>query len=402
LETPVRESPGESRLTEARSRRLTILRTAPRAAAILIAAALAFATAHSQTPRNAELDRIRGEIASLKRRLDVVRSETKTAQRELETVDLELGIRSRELQIAVDMQAQLEEQQRVVEGQIADLAPRIANEKRFLGRRLVALYRMGGLSYLRIFLSIDDTRDPLRAISMLSYLVARDARAVSRFQSTREQLTAKREDLAERQRHTAEMRRVVEDRRRAVEQAHADKARLLASLQSQSTQSEKQLADLEEKAKRLERLVGVLQKQRNGVASAADIRSFQGALSWPVKGKVLESFGLQRDPKFATVTTSNGLKIASPAGAEVRAVFNGTVLFSQWFKGYGNLIILDHGNRVFSLYGNLKVPSIAVGDRVAAGQTIAGVGESEDARAGYLYFEIRQNNKPEDPRKWLR
>jgi len=117
---------------------------------------------------------------------------------------------------------------------------------------------------------------------------------------------------------------------------------------------------------------------------------------------VIESFGRQVDPKFSTVTFNNGLKIAAPPGSEVRSVFTGTVLFSQWFKGYGNLIILDHGNRVVSIYGNLKSPAVAVGDRVSAGQAIAGVGESEEARAGYLYFEIRQDNKPDDPRKWLR
>jgi len=87
---------------------------------------------------------------------------------------------------------------------------------------------------------------------------------------------------------------------------------------------------------------------------------------------------------------------------EVRAIYPGTVLFSQWFKGYGNLVILDHGNRVFSLYGNLKSPLVAAGDRVNGGQMIAGVGESDEAQAGYLYFEIRQDNRPEDPQKWLR
>jgi septal ring factor EnvC (AmiA/AmiB activator) len=96
------------------------------------------------------------------------------------------------------------------------------------------------------------------------------------------------------------------------------------------------------------------------------------------------------------------VKIAAAPGLPVRAVFQGTVLFSQWFKGYGNLIVLDHGHRVFSLYGNLKSPAVAVGDRVAAGQPIAGVGESEEAPPGLLYFEIRQDNRPEDPQQWLR
>ena len=116
----------------------------------------------------------------------------------------------------------------------------------------------------------------------------------------------------------------------------------------------------------------------------------------------MEAFGRQRNPKFATYTMNNGLKIASTARAPVRSVFQGTVLFSQWFKGYGNLIILDHGNRVFSLYGNVAGPSVVPGDRVSTGQAIAGVGEGEDAESAYLYFEIRQDNRPEDPTEWLR
>jgi septal ring factor EnvC (AmiA/AmiB activator) len=198
------------------------------------------------------------------------------------------------------------------------------------------------------------------------------------------------------------MRRVVEQRRADVVTARQQKARMLAVLQLRGSQSEKQLAELEEKARRLERLIDVLSRQQSGKAPPADIRSVQGALSWPVAGKVLEAFGRQRDPKFDTVTFNNGWRIAADPGTEVHAVFSGTVLFSQWFKGYGNLIIVDHGNRVVSLYGNLKSPSVAPGDRVGAGQTIARVGESEEAQLGYLYFEIRQENRPEDPQKWLR
>jgi septal ring factor EnvC (AmiA/AmiB activator) len=121
-----------------------------------------------------------------------------------------------------------------------------------------------------------------------------------------------------------------------------------------------------------------------------------------VDGKVIERFGKQRNPKFSTYTVNNGLKNEAAAGTQVRAVFQGTVLFSQWFKGYGNLIILDHGNRIFSLYGNLKQSGVAVGDRIVTGQPIAGVGESEETATGHLYFEIRQDNHPEDPQKWLR
>jgi septal ring factor EnvC (AmiA/AmiB activator) len=356
----------------------------------------------AQAPRNADLEKIRGEIARLRQRLDAVKSQQQSAQQQLEEADLELGIRSRELEIAVDLQTRLEQEQKNVEGQIGELGGRIARQKKFLAKRLGALYRLGGLSYLRLMLSVDDRGDPIEAMSMLSYLVSRDARAVSRFQASRVQLAARVADLGERRKRVAAMRSVVEQRRRDVAGAVAQQQRVLASLRQEGTRSEQRIAELEEKAKRLERLVDTLSKQRQGLAPATDVRALQGALPWPVQGKVIEQFGKHVDAKFATSTFSNGLKIAASPGTAVQAVYPGTVLFSQWFKGYGNLVILDHGNRVFSLYGNLKSPAVAAGDHVSAGQAIAGVGEAEDARSGYLYFEIRQDNRPEDPRKWLR
>ncbi|MEA2417633.1 MAG: murein hydrolase activator [Thermoanaerobaculia bacterium] len=373
-----------------------------RAIAVALLLAISITAAHSQTARNADLARIRADIARLRTRLDDLRTQTRSAEHDLEEADVELSIRTNELQLAVNMQSQLEEQRRETESQIAAIAPRIAREKDFLRKRLAALYRLGGLSYVRMMLSIDDRRDPVQAMSMLSFLVSRDARAVTRFQAEREQLRARTIELAGREQKVAAARRIVEQRQRAVAAARADKERTLLSLRNQGNESEQKLADLEEKAKRLEHLLDALSRQNGAATAATDIRSVQGALAWPVQGKIIEHFGKQRNAKFSTVTFSNGLKIAAAPGAEVRSVFAGTVLFSQWFKGYGNLVILDHGNRVFSLYGNLKSPAVAIGDRVNAGQALAGVGESEDAHSGYLYFEIRQDNKPEDPQKWLR
>jgi septal ring factor EnvC (AmiA/AmiB activator) len=373
-----------------------------KALALALIVAISLPAAVGQTSRDADLTRIRGEIAKLRKRLDDVRTQTRSAEHDLEEADLELSIRTGELQLAVDMQSQLEQQQREIETEVATLTPRIAHHKQFLRKRLAALYRLGGLSYLRLLLSIDERRDPVKAVSMLSFLVSHDAHAVMRFQGEREQLRARYTELADRHRQLAGVRQMVEERQRAMASARAAKEKVLRSLQSEGSHGEEKLAGLEEKAKRLEHLLDVLSRQNGGTPAAIDIRSVAGALAWPLKGKIVEQFGKQRNPKFSTVTFNNGLKIAAAAGTEVHAVFAGTVLFSQWFKGYGNLVILDHGNRVFSLYGNLKVPSLLVGSHVDAGQTIAGVGESEDMQSGFLYFEIRQDNKPEDPQKWLR
>ncbi len=365
-------------------------------------ALLCLPVAHSQTAGNPDLDRIRGEIAHLRQQLDEVRARTQTAEQELEAVDLELGIRTRELEIAERLEAVLEQQQNDLAGQIRALAVRIGAQRSFLRKRLVALYRLGRLSYVRILLSIDERRDPIDAMSMLTYLASRDARAIADFNVMTRQLRTRSVELADRQRKVAQARQVIQQRQQAVAAVRARKEHLVTLLRREGSKSEEQIANLEEKAVRLERLIDVLSRQSAGAPVEADIRTVAGALGWPAQGTVIEHFGRQRDPKFSTVTFNNGLKISAPAGTEVRAIFPGTVLFSQWFKGYGNLIILDHGNRVFSLYGNLKSPAVAVGDHVRAGQAIAGVGESEETEPGYLYFEIRQDNKPEDPQKWLR
>lgn len=373
-----------------------------RLATVALLVLCAAAPARSQTARNDDLDRLRGEISRLRKRLGEVQREARTARQELEEVDLELGIRTRELDLAIDGQRQVERERHDIESQIASLAPRIERQRTFLRRRLVALYRMGGLSYLRLFLSIDDRRDPIEAISMLSYLVSRDARAVSHFQDSKRQLTVRYAELADRQKRLREIEKVVDERRRAVAAAREQKARMLASLSVEESGSQQQLAELEEKARRLERLITTLSRQTAPGITPTDIRPLQGALPWPVAGKIVEKFGRQRNAKFSTVTTNNGVKIAAAAGTPVQAVFGGTVLFTQWFKGYGNLIIVDHGNRVFSLYGNVKAPAVAIGDRVSSGQTIAGVGEGDEAQSGFLYFEIRNDNRPQDPQKWLR
>lgn len=369
-----------------------------RAAAWLLVALVALPA----LPQRSDLDRIRADIRRLKDRIEDVRTKARSAERELEEADLELGLRTSELELAAAAETDLVGRRSELERDIAVLAPRIEKQKEELRRRLIALQRMGGLSYLRVALAIEDEGDPLRAVSMLRYLVSRDGRLIARFQRTREELALRREELTAQAARLREARLEVEARRRDLAAAVAQKRVLLAKLRREETGAAEQLAALEEKAARLQRLIELLAQQRRGIDPEIDVRTVRGALPWPVTGKVVERFGRQRNPKFATYTINNGVKIEAPVGTDVRSVFQGTVLFSQWFKGYGNLIILDHGNRVFSLYGNLKAPAVAVGDNILAGQPIARVAEGEEGESGHLYFEMRLENRPEDPQKWLR
>lgn len=379
------------------------IRSAASLLLILVLLVPSSASGQSTPQSDADLSRLRVEISTLRSNLDRVRRAAQSAEQELEAADIQLALQTRELQMSVALQQELELQMSGIESQISVLTTRADSHRKYLGKRIAALYKLGGLSYLRVFLSLGETSNPFEAISMLTYVVSRDARAVSRFQAASRALAARREDLATQEQKIRRARAVVEERQRAIARTHIEKERLVARLRQQSESSAMRLSELEEKARRLERLLTLLYGREGAQTfGGAKIGEFRGALPWPSAGAVTEEFGRQRNPKFATYTVSNGIKIDSAPGTDVRPIFQGTVLYAQWFKGYGNLIIVDHGDRIFSLYGNTKNARVSVGERVVPRQVIASVAENEDGSSGYLYFEIREDNKPADPRKWLR
>ncbi|MCM2315245.1 MAG: peptidoglycan DD-metalloendopeptidase family protein [Thermoanaerobaculia bacterium] len=350
----------------------------------------------------AALENLRQEVKSLRSTLERVRGQAKSAERDLEATRLELEILERELGMAQELQAGLELQSKQAATRIEELNVEITRQKRFLGERLAALYRLGSLSYLRLLLTMEEEQNPLESVTMLSYLISRDGREIDRFRAMQRALTAERAGIEERSKKIADLRVMGDSKRRAIAARKRDQEVLLTTLRRQAGRSEQRLADLEERAQRLERLLGILYGRKGADSTqAASVSEFRGALQWPAKGEVVENFGKVRSQKFATYTVNNGIKIAAKPGSTVSAVFYGTVIYSQWFKGYGNLVVIDHGERVYSLYGNTRGPVVAVGNKVTPGQVITSVADGDDG-GGFLYFEVREDNKPTDPRRWLR
>src|SRR5262249_32750822 len=125
-------------------------------------------------------------------------------------------------------------------------------------------------------------------------------------------------------------------------------------------------------------------------------------LLFPVEGGRVEvRFGRRRDPRFGTITLQRGIDVRAPEGTLVHAVHDGRVAFSGWLKGYGNLVVLDHGDSFFSLMAHLATLSRGEGDEVRTGEGVGTVGDTGSLKGAYLYFELRQGQKPLDPQRWL-
>ena len=274
--------------------------------------------------------RIRAEIARLRTRLDDVRTQTRSAEHDLEEADLELGIRTNELQLAIDMQSQLEEQRRETESQIAALAPRIARAEglppQASGRALSPRR-----TQLRAHAAVD-RRSPRSGAGDVDAQLPRLARRARRHALPGRARAARRADERARRRE----QKVAAGARASSSSASAPSPRACgqrsgrcARCATEESDIEQKLAELEEKARRLEHLLDVLSRQkerpRRRPTSAACRARWRGRF----RGRSSSTSDKQRNAKFSTVTFNNGLKIAAAPGAEVRAVFQGTVLFSS-------------------------------------------------------------------------
>lgn len=121
----------------------------------------------------------------------------------------------------------------------------------------------------------------------------------------------------------------------------------------------------------------------------------------PVKGKIVYFFGPYKNNEFNVVNFRSGIVIQAERGEPIRAVFNGKVLYASWFKGYGNMIIIDHGDNYYTVYAHAEELFVSKGDMVENGEVIATVGDTGSLTGTNLHFEVRHHGKPIDPLKWI-
>lgn len=180
----------------------------------------------------------------------------------------------------------------------------------------------------------------------------------------------------------------------SLEKTRDEKKHIQAQLSDSITSSTKQLSREKAKQKELRKLL----KSLNIKQSSGKFTQQKGKLSWPTKGKIKSRFGDRRQGSNQNQWT--GVLIRSTKGSEVKAIYPGTVVFSDWFDHYGWMIIIDHGDGFMSLYAHAEGLYKSLDDVVSAGELIAVVGDSGDINEAGLYFEIRRQGSPVDPADW--
>jgi septal ring factor EnvC (AmiA/AmiB activator) len=267
--------------------------------------------------------------------------------------------------------------------------------------RLQSRERMGRAGELRLLLEARSLADLVKRRYLLDRILARDLALLGEARAAlveRERARAEREADAVRLR---ELAGEVDDRRAQAEAKREERETLLSALRGARAFHARAATEAAGQARKLAEFVSTLPPPRSGGAVPGGFAARRGKLPAPARGPITVGFGRVVNPKFNTVTVQNGIDLEAPAGSPVRAVAPGRVVHAGWFKGYGNLVIVDHGEGYHSLVAHLAMMQTAMGEEVDAGDVLGTVGDSGSLKGPYLYFEIREKGRPVDPGPWL-
>ncbi|HTF32517.1 MAG TPA: M23 family metallopeptidase [Myxococcota bacterium] len=284
-------------------------------------------------------------------------------------------------------------------------ADRQAITRRAMTARVVALYKAGAVGPVRAIFTASGPRELLARVYALQSLLERDAALVARYRREGERLARAREAAlaAAAERDRAAVRLAAGSRELGLELA--SKQDLLRQVRTDRDREQAAIQELQAAAQALESTLDGL--RAGGTAPlpsrvpSVPFASLRGRLPAPVAAPLVQRFGRVVDAEFRTETFHKGVDFAAQLGQPVHAVADGEVRYAGWFRGYGKLVIVDHGEQYFTVAGHLDEIRVQVGDALRAGDVIGTAGETGSLGGALLYFEIRRGSEALDPGEWL-
>jgi murein hydrolase activator len=371
-----------------------------------LVAGLIAALAHGATVSR-DLEGIKKKIELEKRVLSQVNKKEGSVIQSLSQVESELERKNKQLKHSTAKLESVVSEMQKKQAEALQLRQSLEQRKAYLARRADALYRWQRSGSPFMILNGDlSLGSLLKRKHYLQRTVAFDREMV---QSLKEQATRHEmltQELARKRQDVDDQRRDLAEVKEAVQKEAQKKRVLLASIREEKESRQRALKDLEQAALRLQKMIEELSR-RSAVKSkeapaGSGLESSRGKLDWPVKGQVTGGFGKTKHHEFSTEVFRKGLEIEAPVGEEIRAVEKGKVVFADRFSGYGKMLIIDHGDRYYTVYAHLSDFLKKSGDSVQRGEAVALVGDSDSLAGSKLYFEMRKDGKSIDPVPWFR
>lgn len=357
------------------------------------------------------LNELRARIEALQKELEQKEESKNEAADALRESERSISKAERKLRETTDQQTEVNSSLEQLQNQTLVLEKDINSQQELLSTLLYQRYVEGEDEYLKLLLGARDPNQVARDLEYYGYLSRDRAEVVRKLKTNRQSLGQLIAQKEQKSRILADLAASEMEQKQALEKEKGKRKGILNKVSIQISEQRKEISKLKRDESRLARLVERLGKIiRHSAPSQLDnsklpdasldrnpFAALKGRMSLPVKGVVANRFGATRESGVQW----KGLFIRSAAGQEVRAVARGRVVFADWLRGFGNIIIVDHGNGYMSLYGYNESLLKQVGDMVHGGDAIASVGNSGGNGESGLYFELREQGRPLDPLQWV-
>jgi septal ring factor EnvC (AmiA/AmiB activator) len=288
-----------------------------------------------------------------------------------------------------------------------ELKKKIRVNEKYVTRRLVAVYKMNWLGNFHLLASAASMHEFIQRKDALERILDYDEKIRRDLITDQVELKNVLSRLKALKDQKSSRANALKKQTRSMSQERSTRTKLLADIRSQKTLELAAIDALTQASNELDRKINVLNTSINSAAqdkkvSGLPFSAHKGLLIRPVKGKIISLYGPYQNPKYNTTNFRSGIEIKADNGEPVQSVFRGQVLYSSWFKTYGNMIIIDHGKNYYTVYAHLEEAFKAKGDAVETGEVIATAGDSGSMTGAKLYFEVRHHGKPVDPVPWLK
>ncbi|HEY0719995.1 MAG TPA: peptidoglycan DD-metalloendopeptidase family protein [Gammaproteobacteria bacterium] len=373
--------------------------------ALLLAALATAPLTPAATPRQnkeielkqlrSRIDTLRGDLNRVRSRYDAMRNELRDLEESIATLRRNIAELDDQLAKQAGQLRTLERKQRRIEGKLDE-------QRDHLARQLRAAYAAGRQEYVKILLNQEDPAAVGRVVTYYDYLHRARFERISAINASLDELTTVKAEMAAETEQLQQLRDKSAAQQWELEASRGKRTSLLGRLKNEISSKDQQLVRLSADEKELQTLISALSRALEDIPPDSEGKAFstlKGKLGWPVRGPFLANYGSKRN---VGSLAWQGVLIGASEGQQVRAISHGRVAFAEWLRGYGLLLIIDHGDGYMSLYGHNQTLYKGVGDWVKGGEVVAAVGSSGGQERNALYFEIRHNGKPANPGQWCR
>ena len=367
------------------------------AALVLVFVVLAVAPvlADELEEKQQQLNSVQQQIEAQQRKAELARRKEQSIAEQLRAIQQELDTAEDEYETVND---QLENTEQHIKANVElsnRLTKKLEVQTKTLHRRIRDIYKNGQVNYLDVLLGAKDFNDFVGRMDILKKILAYDNALIQGTKADRETLRKAKEQLEADRAKIVELRKLAAAKREQVAERRQERRGVLNAATYERETAERAYRELIETSRQIEQMIKRIQSGEKNIGGST------GTMTWPAEGEITSPFGWRVHPIFGTQRLHTGIDIGADYGDAIRAADGGVVIHADWMGGYGNAVIIDHGNGISTLYAHNSQLLVDEGQTVAKGQTVARCGSTGYSTGPHLHFEVRQNGSPVNPLNYL-